>query len=373
MTELFTQLMQFKMGLNTIALILSVITSIVLLYKYWNDIFFWRMNYFYRWPLIGRMSSHKKNLHLDAKTGWFDGEKQLCADFYPMYWKYAQKSEGFYEDCKDYLAKASETGRTPIPKLRSIVLWLFVFGEAVIFSQLILAFAGELSNNQITWIAPVIALLIAIVLLFLTEKTGHELYKNFQINKIRVWHASDKEASHNIPRPNLHVRLDKNHLDASDADYQQILNRLDDVNAEVTPTYWNTIGTGILIAIIAIVAFTERASLNVDIIADTPAGAYATYLFYSIVFLSIQAMGIALGYTYGFASKEGKKAWEETHKFLTSDDYLMPYKIKADHYAFLGQNRLSELQKYIRSVIKNEDSEKVDKTFLAYAINRSQG
>jgi len=371
MTELFTQLMQFKMGLNAIAIILGTIASIVLLYKYWNDVFFWRMNYFYRWPLIGRMSTHKKNLHKDVKTGWYNGEKQLCADFHPMYWKYAEKNEYYFEDCKDYLAKAGETGRSLRPWWIWVVLTIFVFGEATIFGQLILSFAGELSNNQIQWVSFIIALLLAILLLFLTERTGHELYKNSQIKKIRIWHASDKEPTHTTPRPNLQVRLDKNDIDSNDKDYQQILNRLNDVNAEVKPTHWYSISTLGLIIIIATIAFIERAALNVDMISETPGGAYATYAFYSLVFLALQGMGIGLGYLYGFASKQGKDAWKETYKHPTVDDYLRPYKIKADHYVYLAQNRLSHLQKYIRNQLQDENNDiELEKTFLSYATEQ---
>ena len=368
-----SQLTAYKslIGLSGIVIILATITSITLLYKYSNDVIFWRMNYFYRWPIIGRMSIHKKNLYRDLQSGWYNGEKQLCTDFYPMYWKYAEKNEYYFEACRDYLAKAGETGRRLRPKWSWIVLSIFVFGEATIFGKLILSFAGELSNNQIQWVSYIIAFLLAALLLFLTERTGEELYKNTLIKKIIFWHANDQDPMHTIPRPNLQVRLDKNDIDNNDKDYQQILNRLNDVNAEVRPVYYYSIGTLILITIIASIAFIERSSLNVDIISETPGGAYATYAFYSLVFFAIQAMSVGIGYLYGFSSKQGEDAWKETYKYSTVDDYLRPYKRRANYYAYLAQNRLSHLQKYIRNQIQDESTDiKSEKTFLSYATEQ---
>lgn len=338
--------------------VIAIVASIAVLYwafKNWSGIMFWSMNFFYRWPFVGRMSIHKRLLHRNNADGWYDGEKRLCEDFYPRYKRFSDITATNYNNCKSYLAQAGETGR----KFRSewiwVVLAMFVIGEAAIFAKLILSFAGELSNNDIKWVSFVIAFLLAMVLLFVTEKTGHELYTNSQIKKIRLWHAEDDTPEHKTPRPNLHVRLDTTSIDLNDKDYQQVLNRIGGINAQVKPTYWWSMGTLTLIVIIAIIAFVERAALNSEMIEESATGAYGSYLFYSLVFLAIQAMGIGLGYLYGFASKEGKKAYLATYKFMSSEDYLRWPKRKAEHVDELAQNRLGHLQKYILKKLSNTD------------------
>jgi hypothetical protein len=357
--------------------VIGVITFLFFVYKKWKYIvetwdgfMFWNMNFFYRWPLIGRMSSHKKSLHLNTENGWYDGERKLCEDFYPRYKRYASYTEKDYINCKNYLAKAGETGRNPRPLWMWIVLIAFVVGEAAIFSKLILSFAGELSNNDIKWVSWVIAFLLAMVLLFLTEKTGHELYVNTLIKKVKIWHNDDAKSEYKIPRPNLKVSLLNNDLDDNDPDYQQILNRLNGVNVELKPMYAWGIGTAIVVAIIAVIAFIERSALNSDMIETSEIGAYSSYLFYSVVFLAIQAMGVGFAYLYSFASKEGEIAWNLSHKFVSVDDYLKWPHRKADKIAEVAQDRLGHLQKFI---LKKAPSDEINlaqmhkRTFRAYA------
>ncbi|MDD5406226.1 MAG: hypothetical protein PHE73_04690 [Sulfurovaceae bacterium] len=351
--------------------IIGLISAAVWAYHNWDDVTFWKMNFLYRWSKIGRMNTHQTSLVRDEESGWYDGEKRLCEDFYPRYSRFANATEKTYENCKSYLSKANEIGRSLRPFWLWIVLWIFVVGEATIFAKLILSFQGELSNNDIKWISVVIAFLLAMVLLFLTDKSGHELYTNSQIKKIRIWYSEDQNDTNKLLRPNLNVRLDNNDIDDNAPDYQQMLNRIKLTNAFVKPTYWWTIGTLSVIAFIAIAAFVERASLNMDMIEESASGAYMSYLFYSVVFLAIQAMGIGIGYLYGFASKEGLRAWRITHRYVSAEDYLHYPHREADRVAQLAQNRLGHLQKYILNKFPESNDEKTlakmhARTFKAY-------
>lgn len=356
-----------------VVVLLSILFFLYKKWKYiietWDGFMFWNMNFFYRCPLIGRMSSHKKSLQTNKDNGWYNGERRLCEDFYPRYKRFANFTENDYLNSKNYLARAGETGRQLRPFWMWLILFAFVVGEAAIFGKLILSFAGELSNNDVKWVSLIIALLLAMALLFLTEKAGHELYVNTLIKKITLWHQDDNTSERKIPRPNLNVSLLNNDLDANGEDYQQILNRLGGVNAEVKPTFAWSIGTSILIAIIAVIAFVERSALNSDMIAESASGAYGSYLFYSVVFLAIQGMGIGFAYLYSFGSKEGETAWRITHKFVSVEDYLSWPTRQANKIAELAQNRLGYLQAYILKKMSNDEHTLADmhkRTFRQY-------
>lgn len=365
--------------------IVSVIASLLVLFigfiiwivRNWDKFIFLKMNYFYRWPFIGRMSTHKSSLLRNEETGWYDGERRLCEDFYPRYAHFNNQSKKIYDDCTSYLAKADEIGRAERPLWWWIVLSVFVLAEAAIFAKLILSFSGELSNNDIKWISFIVAFFIASALLFLTEKMGQELYKNSKIKKIRLWHSHDKTAEHSLPRPNLDVHLGNNGIDDDAKDYQKILNRMN-TNASVSPSYTWSIFTVLVIVSIAVLAFIERAALNADLLLESSAaGAYASYAFYSILFFIIQAMGIGLAYLYSFSSKEGKRAWLIIHKYINSDEYLKDPRHQAKKIAEIAQNRLGYLQQYILKRFPENENEKViarmhNRTFLEYATQQQK-
>lgn len=355
----------------------GILVSIILFWKYWHDIAFWRMNFFYNWPLIGRMSKHKNSLHQDEKSKWYDGEKKLCADYYPYYKKYLGRNSDFFENCQSYLAKAGETGRKNTPIWLWVILIPMVLAEAYMFGLVVGSFLGNLTGNQVTQTAYIFAFLLAVGLVPLTKKTGYEWYNNSLIKKIVTWRNMDREngVAANL-RPNTQVRLDNNNIDANDKDYQQILNRLNSVNAEVKPSYGYTVVTIFVLATIAIISFVERAALNQDITDQTPVAAYATFFFFSLLFLIIQLIGILAGYTWGFASKQGEEAWKYTHTFLNVGEFIEYFDSKKEFVANIAQNKLSELQTSILNERYNGAASRtvsVDgRTFLAYAKEQEQ-
>lgn len=377
MNLLTLPLSNWKASTALISLFLLSLGFLIWIVRNWDAFIFWKMNFFYRWPFIGRMSTHKVSLLRNEETGWYDGERRLCEDFYSRYSHFNNQSKNAYDDCINYLAKADEIGRAERPLWWWFVLAMFVVAEAAIFAKLILSFAGELSNNDIRWISLIVAGFIASALLFLTEKMGQELYKNSKIHKIILWHSHDKTAEHTLPRPDLNVHLGNNKLDDNAKDYQKILNRMN-TNASVKPSYTWSIFTVLVIVSIATLAFIERAALNADLLMEgSAAGAYASYAFYSILFFIIQAMGIGLAYLYSFSSKEGKRAWKMTHKYINADDYLKYPKYQAKKIAEIAQNRLGYLQQHILKKFPENENEKViarmhNRTFLSYAAEQNK-
>ncbi len=354
---------------NWVVLLAVVIITTVLIWtikKYLNDkyaISFWIMNAFYNWPLIGRSSKHKKDITTD--NGWTSGEIKLCEDYYFEYDRKRSLNDNYYNLSRDYLSKAEEIGRKPIPFWVWFLLVSLVFAEAVIFGKLILTFVGEFSTNEVKIFSLLVAFLLAIILVWITDRTGTEWYKNSKIKKIKVWQATEDGDNKSVPIPNTQIGIQTSYLDNDDKKYKQLLNRVANLNATVSKSYGFTLVAIILISAIAIIAFIQRATLNVDTINETPYAAYATYIFFSLVFLFIQMIGIYVGYHYSFVSKEGEKAWRSIYKYNTADEFYRPIKTKTEYIKSQAQINLGKLQKYLND--KHEDLDiELNNTFHEY-------
>jgi hypothetical protein len=99
-----------------------------------------------------------------------------------------------------------------------------------------------------------VAIMLAILLVWLTHLTGQELHKNTLIKKIRRWYKNDNAGGHNWRdlKPDEHlITIDNTFNDQKSPNYIRMLNRLD-VNDKVTTTYTKTILTLVFIAAVAI-------------------------------------------------------------------------------------------------------------------------
>ncbi len=334
----------------TVGILLFILIIFAITYyrknKYVID--FWIMNTFYNWPIIGRSFKHKNDINV--KDGWTAGEVKLCDDYYFEYNRMLGYNDNYYNMSRDYLKKADEVETTPIPLVKWIMLFLLVFGEAIIFSRLILEFVSEWSKNEADIIAYGMALVIAGLLVWLTDETGKEWYKNSKINKVRIWNQNNKsEDKKSILVPDYRIELQTSFDDDNSSRSEQLLNRLEKVNAKVKPTYWWTMITFSLIAFIAYSAFVQRATLNIDEIASTPMAAYATFTLFSLLFIFIQAFGIRVGYKHSFGSKQGKEAWEATKKYKTATEFYTPISVKKEYIKSQARVNLGKLQKRMKA------------------------
>ena len=357
---MFDSLMSFLMEntliaeyTNWIVILAAFIALIILILivRYYRKnkyaIDFWIMNTFYNWPIIGRSYKHKNDLR--EKDGWTAGETKLCDDFYFEYSRMLGYNDNYYNMCRDYLKKSDEVETEPTPAWAMGILILLVFGEAIIFSRLILEFVSEWSKNEANTIAYGVAVVIAGLLVWLTDRTGKEWHKNSKIRKIRTWQKAENDQEKNsVMIPNHQIELQTSYEDDNDKRYQQLLNRIEKVNAKVKPSYTWTIGTGAVILFIAVIAFIQRATLNIEEIDSTPMAAYATFAFFSLLFIGIQSIGVYIGYAYSFISKQGKIAWEATKRYNTAAEFYRPISIKKDYIKSQAQINLGKLQKRMK-------------------------
>jgi len=249
--------------------ILGAIIVLSLIITNWQKLKFWFLTFWYNFPLVGRMSRLSKDIDgFDENHKWFYSEERLCGDYYHYYAKVDKDGEA-YEEAKAYLYSSGELGRKPTPTLIWIMIFLLVAIEAMGFAYVLAGFtipgASEATQQKG---AIGVALMLAIILVWLTHMTGEELHKNTLVKKIRRWYKNDNATGHNKRdlRPESRViTLDNTNDDADAPTYVRMLNRVD-VNEKVTPVYTKTFLTIIFIVVVAFGAtYIRGLVLNEDI------------------------------------------------------------------------------------------------------------
>jgi hypothetical protein len=249
--------------------VLGAIVVLSLIITNWAKLKFWLLTFWYNFSFIGRMARISKDIDgFDENHKWFYSEERLCGDYYHYYAKVDKDGEA-YEEAKAYLYSSGELGRKPTPTLIWIMIFLLVAIEAMGFAYVLAGFtipgASEATQQKG---AIGVALMLAIILVWLTHMTGEELHKNSLIKKIRRWYKNDNKEGTNKRdlRPESRViTLDNTNDDADAPTYVRMLNRVD-VNEKVTPVYTKTFLTIVFVIVVAFGAtYIRGLVLNEDI------------------------------------------------------------------------------------------------------------
>jgi len=397
--------------------VLLLFITFIVIYKYWEKVKFSWLNLSMTFPFFGKIKKLSKDIEsYNKKKGWFDSEITLCSEYYNFYSHY-EKDPSLYEKSKSYLSKVDELGRKPFPAFMWIVISAIVIIEALGFAYVLAGFtlpgASESLQRQGAF---GIALLISIILVGFTHWTGHELYKNSMVKKIRVWFANN----HNDDKPNLErndkVTLEHNEEDDNDPNYIKLLNRID-TNATVSPTWWVTIITAIFVVIIAIGATYVRGQVlekqlteevenissssiydiypselsSFQATADDQAlkdrqdsdrkGGWATFIVLAFIFTFIQILGVLFGYKWGFVGKESKIAYLNSSRFNSKQEFINYHKTIKQQIAKNAQQKLHLLQQKMaqRASLVGTSAKQAElikqrenRTFLDYAHIRHE-
>jgi len=245
------------LALHKIETLLVVFAIIVLAFviTHWREVKFWWLNLTYNFPLIGKISRLSKDIEgFDENHKWFYSEERLCRDYYNFYEKVDKDSESF-DEAKSYLHSVGELGRKPTPTFIWIMIFVLVVVEAFGFAYVLAGFtipgASEATQQKG---AIGVAMMLAILLVWLTHMTGQELHKNTLIKKIRRWYKNDNAGGSNWrdlkPDEQL-ITIDNTFDDEASPNYIRMLNRLD-VNDKVKATYTKTILTLSFIILVAV-------------------------------------------------------------------------------------------------------------------------
>ena len=203
--------------------IVSVMLALVVIVALWEKIKWWWLNTWMSFPVIGRISTLSKDINRDTMDkAWFNAEKALCRD----YKKFIRiKDEHDFNEKIEYLTKAGDNGRKPMPSWIWLLTAGMVFIEAMGFSYVLAGYTlpGASENIQQTG-AYGIAFLISVILVAFTHFAGHELHQSGAIKSARREWVEDgrhgKLSTGNMPLGKSQI------IDDGQPAYTQLANRV---------------------------------------------------------------------------------------------------------------------------------------------------
>lgn len=372
-----------------ISAVIATIVLILLIIKFWDNIKFWWLCTWTSLPLIGTIARSYKQTSLD-NSGWFASENIICSKFYSFYAKYMNADRKFFEDCQSYLEKVQEDGRKEFPALMWIVIFLLVVAEAMGFAYVLAGYTIPGASESLQQKGAVaIAFVISIILVGFTHLTGGEIHKNSLVTKARKWYNSDIDKSENDNLvPDSGVMLSANDKDNNKPGWKKLINRLN-TNADVTPKWYITIITGILIILIAVGATYVRgqvlekqlnqeiSNISTNVYESAPAelgqiqanadkkalieqqeadkkGGWATFIVLAVLFVFIQILGILFGWKWGFAGKESAEAYRYKRSYANANAFVEDYEKKKEAIITKADAKLkvlrSKMSDYISKV-----------------------
>lgn len=372
-----------------ISAVIATIVLILLIIKFWDNIKFWWLCTWTSFPLIGTIARSYKQTSLD-NSGWFASENIICSKFYSFYAKYMNADRKFFEDCQSYLEKAQEDGRKEFPAFMWIVIFLLVVAEAMGFAYVLAGYTIPGASESLQQKGAVaIAFVISIILVGFTHLTGGEIHKNSLVTKARKWYNSDIDKSENDNLvPDSGVMLSANDKDNNKPGWKKLINRLN-TNADVTPKWYITIITGILIILIAVGATYVRgqvlekqlnqeiSNISTNVYESAPAelsqiqesadkkalieqqeadkkGGWATFIILAVLFVFIQILGILFGWKWGFAGKESAEAYRYKRSYANANAFVEAYEKKKEAIITKADAKLkvlrSKMSDYISKV-----------------------
>lgn len=381
---------------EVIGIALIGMLTLLVVKRYWDSVGFWLMDFWYGFPVIGKVNRLSKNLELESTSNWFHSEKVLAAAYKNHYNK-VTANPAYYNKCKSYIDLANETGRSPFRWYMWVLVFLMVAIEAMGFSYVLAGFTiPGASENVLKMGAVGISFLISVLLVGFTHLSGKELYTNSLMHAAREWwkaDTSDKKPKKLIASGTFGIERDDQ--DSNDPNYIRLLRRVSNTG-EAKRRYLVTTWTAVFVVIIAIGAtyvrgvvlerelqyetlngtghvgngssqpFFPPAIAGPQAKADNKAiedgvnldrqGGWGTFIILAVLFVFMQIFGVLSGYKYGFVGKESARADKATRGFDTQEDYVAWHKRKSDSVVDAAQRRLTDLQSRISNIVEKSSN-----------------
>ncbi len=316
-----------------------------------HDSFVWT-DATYRFPIIGKLARFSKDYSETKRGSWLNVEASLCHE-YARHVTALSKAD--FERNIEYLRKAYDHGRKPMPTPIFFLLSLLVVLEGLGFSYLLSSWmALEGSQYDRYLLTAAIVIVLAAILVWVTHSAGHQLYRTrllrscfqqFQANlmgneegekRFRQFSSKiislDQDQSQDDDQP-MHVQC-----------ANRVVTRPDDLGSYA----WIWLAA-FLVAIIAVFSVILRIETlrGSDVLSGaaasavfpggantgSPAGpvasalenaALASFGILSTIFVVTQFVGMGVGYWYGFAGKQSGEAYRATNGCADYDTYFRP-------------------------------------------------
>lgn len=324
-----------------------VAAAIVLLVALSRDSFA-LTDFSYRFPLIGKLARYSKDYSETSRGGWLNVEASLCRDYARHI--AAMSREEFDRNC-EYMRKAYDHGRKPVPPLIWGGILVLVALEAVGFSFLLSGYmAMESSANTRMLISVAIVAVLALILVWVTHSAGHQLYRTnllrscFQQFQAHAIHSRNGEGSQPYTSRIISLRENQSVDDENVPSHVQCANRVV-TRPDDRGTYAWVWAAGIMIVTIAAIStFMRIETLHALNAADTtgtaglfgnaPAprqtssasdyAAMSSFGILAIIFVVTQLVSVGVGFRYGFAGKQSAEAFRATRGCADYKTYFLP-------------------------------------------------
>ncbi len=354
----------------------AIVLLILFLWKNWEKVSWWWLNVWYSFPLIGKISQLAKDTSKWIKKnspddedyqGWYKSELTLCGKFFKFL---PTIDEDHFKKMEDYLSKAGDAGRTPMPWQAWVLSALLVFFEAMGFSYVLAGYSIPGASENVQEVgATVIAFLTSVVLLFVTHLAGSEQRRATKMKDARRdWVDANRPT---VETRNIALAHDQS-IDNSRPGYEQLWNRHEGKGKRKG---WEWPWRLAAVAFILIVAVgstyvrgqvlekqlqqqimgqladegpvtiilgskgslakkshrslpaddakadlaAKRKSLEDEKILDTKGG-WGTFGLLAVLFVFLQSLSGYFGYKYCFTGNESKTAYEQKGGYISLDD-----------------------------------------------------
>lgn len=353
--------------------LISIVAAIAVLSR--ASARFWVRDFWVRFPLFGYLARLSKDYTVDEEKGCMHAETKLCAIYTP-YVTLLPKNQ--FNERIEYIRKAGDLGRTPIPGWVIGLIALLVIAEGLGFSYMLGRWVtDEGTANIYTLLMFAIVFVLATILVVMTHAAGHQYYRTSLLRScFQQWEIGKK--NHEIKTVAL---KDPQSCDGHAPGYLQVLNRVAK-NPGDRGSYTAVIIAIILIAVIAVFSTVmrwkhlegqlnnettvqqleaaagnpfDKLALPGDVtapqraadqkakseeIASTKAEGLSAFVMLGFIFVITQIVGMGAGHKYGFAGKESHNAYSDTGGFSTYDAY---WRVREPLVA-LADARLKHLQ-----------------------------
>lgn len=335
--------------------IVSFLLAVSIIVLLWDHVKWWWLNTWMSFPVIGRIARLSKDLNRDATDEtWFKSEKKLCRD----YKKFIRiQDEDDFNEKIDYITKAGDNGRTPMPTWVWVLTALMVFVEAMGFSYVLAGYTipGASESLQQTG-ALGIAFLVSVLLVAGTHFAGHEIYVSSKIKHARREWVEDGRKQKFMTGEIALARSQSS--DDNQPGYTQLANRVG-----TQGNYLITTVTAVFVVLVALGATYVRGqvlekSLHYEVTGDQREssfsssadgldmsakdadsfnlpeadlaqnqaakdkakldegnidrhGGWGTFIVLAVIFVFLQLLGVLFGYRWGFAGKNSRAAFRD--------------------------------------------------------------
>lgn len=387
---------------NLFSTIISAVLAAVIYVAFKPQIDFKVMDWWYTTPWIGKIARLAKDSTQATASQWMNAERTLCAD----YKKYIHLvREPVFKSSTDYLKKAHDHGKAPMPTWTLLFLICLVIAEGLGFSYLLgtwMAREGSADIHLVMMIA--IVLVLCGILVWVTHAAGQQFYRTCLL---RGCFKQFKEEGGKTFFQKTIALIDDQSQDDHAPDYTQCANRVSDRPGDLGG-YGMVALAAFLIAGVAILSTTMRwnnlqgeliretaiqtqsaatgnpfangglklpdavtapqkdadAKIDDEARAATKSEGLAAFAMLAIIFVVTQIVGCATGYKHAFAGRLSKDAYKAIRGFATYDAYMAHY----EPLMSLAESRLQALQQKLEEAAHQKL--KLQKTFMDY-LNES--